>query len=155
MLSENELLVKSVVIEGGDPEHIVTDDSEEGKYKISIPLLYDFQIFPKTSSGKSTPVSSIEVHDTRTIINMAGNTDKLILRMLKRYVDPTGVTTPPDPDESGDRFRGDRFNDCAVKFVNWLENKKGNVDKKTEEFVGVVHNARREIIIQKEETKTG
>ena len=114
MLSANEKLVKSVVIQGGDPGDIVTDDGEEGKYKISIPLFYDFKIYPKAANGKSTPVSSIAVHDTRTIINMAGSTDKLILKMLKRNVDPTGETTPFFVAIAGTVFGTNEFHDYSA-----------------------------------------
>jgi len=146
-------------LESGKSIEVALNNIGKRKYKIALPLSDDFRFFLLDEKGEGLPVSSIALRDTtRFTINVPEPVRQCKLKVIKQKndsnTDSTGSTTSAGEDESGDRF-----GKSAVDFVDWLEkkNKKGNVDKETGEFFNVVHNARREIIIQRvgEETTTG
>ena len=68
MSSKNEIIVEADRIEGGVPVEIALDEIERNRYKIILPLSYDFRFFPVDQKGKVIPVSSVETNDIQTII---------------------------------------------------------------------------------------
>jgi hypothetical protein len=100
---------------------IFVGEDEKGRY-ITLPLSYDFEFSPVDEKGIGLSVSSIAIHGTRTVIKTFGSTSQWRLKVMRSKdlssVDPTGTTSPPDGDESGDGF------------VDWLRGQTVNMDEK-------------------------
>lgn len=121
-----------------EPLEIFVGEDENGRY-ITLPLSYDFEFSPVDEKGSGLPVSSIAVHGTSTVIKTSGSTSQWRLKVVKSTdlsgFDPTGTSSPPDGDESGDGF------------VDWLGRQAANMDEQSR---GVVLGARRKIVFERE-----
>lgn len=136
---------------GSDPLEIILDDHESGKYKISLPLSCDLEFTSEMENGKGVPVSSIKICDTRTIVNVPPSAPRWRLRVTN----PAGPSPHDEAGTSaaaGDDESGDRFSVNALRSVNWLTNGNEKLDEEAQKIVNRVQTARREIIIQKQDT---
>ncbi len=136
---------------GSDPLEIILDDLDTGKFKVTLPLSCDLQLSSVTENGKGIPISSIEIRDTRTIIKVPPSAPQWKLKVMNSPgpspTDPTGNPVSAGEDESGDRF-----SKYAVQFADWLVKENRDLDKDTQEIARRVQTARREIVIQKQDT---
>jgi hypothetical protein len=136
---------------GSDPLEIILDDLDTGKFKVTLPLSCDLQLSSVTENGKGIPVSSIKICDTRTIIKVPPSAPQWKLKVMNSPgpspTDPTGNPVSAGEDESGDRFSL-----CARRSVDWLATGDHKMDKETQKIISRVQTARREIVIQKQDT---
>lgn len=85
------------------------DESEKGKYKITLPLSSIFECLHVDVNGCPIPISSVEVQGPQTIIKVSGSLSKWKLKLVNLLQKPDisgsdgeGTPVTRDGDENGD-----------------------------------------------------
>lgn len=130
MSRKNENAAKSKKGEALELLEIIVDESQKNKYKITLPLSYDLELFPSDANGKSVPVSSIGIRGTHTTIKSNGSASQWRFKILKPAVpspcDPTGQTSTVGGDEDG---------------FKWLRETTDEMEQKNQETVQKAYQA--------------
>ena len=130
MSRKNESVAKSKKREALELLEIIVDESQKNRYKITLPLSCDFELYPSDANGKSVPVSSIEVRGTQTTIKSNGSASQWKFKVFRPAApsswDPTGQTSTVGGDEDG---------------FNWLKETTGEMEQKNQETIQKAYQA--------------
>jgi hypothetical protein len=144
MPTNNEMLRKNIIENGGELLEIELGDNERNEYKITLPLSHDFKFSSQDKKDKAIPVSCIIIRDTQTIIDVPEDAPPWRLKViapkdqsLADSHDSGGTPGSPSVNEPGDRL------------FPLLNTKAADME---EEVKKRIQNAKREIILRRQRT---